>query len=257
MIVDFFVAGVQKAGTTALHAMLSRHPDVAMSVPKETHFFDNEAVNWGAPDYAPLHSAFPRHARLHGEATPITLFWPAAMERLSRYNPRAKLIISLRQPALRAHSQWRMERSRGAESRSFAEVIAAGLRSLGDRNATPHRVHSYLARGFYAPQIQRALRLFPRHQLHFLRVDRLWERPSQEMRRITGFLGLTDMPPAERSYIVPLETRALGRLNRSSQAYLTALFSDDIAQTAKLTGLDLSDWLHPGYEEAMQLQDQV
>ncbi len=36
---DFLVAGVPKAGTTALHAALSRHPGLYMSPIKEPKFF--------------------------------------------------------------------------------------------------------------------------------------------------------------------------------------------------------------------------
>ena len=42
---DFFVAGVPKAGTTAVHAALARHPALYMSTVKEPKFFltDREA----------------------------------------------------------------------------------------------------------------------------------------------------------------------------------------------------------------------
>ena len=36
---DFLVAGVPKAGTTALHAALSRHPGLYLSQIKEPKFF--------------------------------------------------------------------------------------------------------------------------------------------------------------------------------------------------------------------------
>ena len=36
---DFLVAGVPKAGTTALHAALSRHPGLYLSPIKEPKFF--------------------------------------------------------------------------------------------------------------------------------------------------------------------------------------------------------------------------
>ena len=36
---DFFVAGAPKAGTTALHSALARHPSLYMSAVKEPKFF--------------------------------------------------------------------------------------------------------------------------------------------------------------------------------------------------------------------------
>lgn len=97
---DFFVVGVQKAGTTALHEMLSRRPDIQMASGKEVHFFDDETINWNEPDCDRLHSRFSwKPARVRGEATPITIYWPNALERLHAYNPNAKIIVALRHPA--------------------------------------------------------------------------------------------------------------------------------------------------------------
>ena len=42
MKINFIVAGVQKAGTTALHHYLSSHPEIEMSKQKELHFFTND-----------------------------------------------------------------------------------------------------------------------------------------------------------------------------------------------------------------------
>ena len=48
--VDFLIAGVQKGGTTALHAYLSEHPGLNLAAEKELHFFDDQTVDWAHPD---------------------------------------------------------------------------------------------------------------------------------------------------------------------------------------------------------------
>src|SRR5438105_14953382 len=40
--VDFIVAGVQKAGTTAIHDFLAQHPHIALLRDQALHFFDKE-----------------------------------------------------------------------------------------------------------------------------------------------------------------------------------------------------------------------
>ena len=61
---DFIVAGAQKSGTTALNYYLKRHPQIALPVKKEVHFFDNdELFAGGNVSYEPLHEMF-RPARL-------------------------------------------------------------------------------------------------------------------------------------------------------------------------------------------------
>ena len=102
MLVDFFIAGVQKGGTTALDYFLRQHPSVEMAGRKEVHFFDDEALDWSRPDYELLHRffAWERDNVLRGEATPIYSYWPGSIERIHRYNPKAKIVVGLRHPSL-------------------------------------------------------------------------------------------------------------------------------------------------------------
>ncbi len=155
---------MQKGGTTALFDYLKDHPDLAMAPEKEVHFFDDEAsVDWARPDYAAYHARFdPDRPGLRGEATPIYIYWPGSIERIARYNPRAKLILLFRDPVERAWSHWRMERSRGAEALPFDVCIRQGRSRVDDPSAPGHhRVHSYVERGFYGAQLTRLYRFFP------------------------------------------------------------------------------------------------
>ena len=254
MRVDFFIAGVQKSGTTALDALLRRHPGVQMAAVKEPHFFDNEALDWRAPDYVALHAQFDRAASavVRGEATPIYTYWPNSIERLHAYNPDAKLVIGLRHPAHRAFSHWRMETTRGAETLSFAEAVRAGRERVAQAPDGVHRVFSYVERGFYAPQLARVFEHFPREQVFVFRTDALWRAPDDVLAPLQAFLGLAPMQLAKAGeYIVPLESAALGAMPETDRAYLTDLFAEDVRQTAHLTGLNLSDWLAAEYREPM------
>ena len=160
MILDFFICGVQKGGTTALDSFLRDHPAIQMARVKEVHFFDDESHSWEAPDHAKLHAFFddsPR-ARCRGEATPIYSYWPNAIERLRAYNPAARLILILRHPVSRALSHWRMETSRGWETLPFSAAIRPKARErVRLAPGGVHRVFSYVERGFYATQIERIL----------------------------------------------------------------------------------------------------
>lgn len=250
MQIDFFVAGVQKGATTALHGILSQHPELSLSSPKELHLFDDESRDWGAalPDLSPH---FPAPGRLRGEATPIYTFWPRAIERIAAHNPGARLIMLLRHPTLRAHSQWRMQFRKGVETRAFVEAIAP----VPLISESQLRQHSYVARGFYAGQVRRLLAHFPRENLLFLRTDALWLRPAPVLGQICKFLGAapptaTMMDQAE-VYTTPTFARDLGEIPRPLRQDLDRQFATDIRDTAVLTGLDLSDWLDPAYAEPM------
>ena len=129
--VNFLIAGAQKGGTTALFDYLAGFPDIAMPGTKELHFFDCEAQDWDAPDYAAYHERFPNPAgRPCGEATPIYSYWPNSLERIATYNPAMRLILVLRDPVQRAWSHWRMEYARGPETEPFAWCIREGRQRL-------------------------------------------------------------------------------------------------------------------------------
>lgn len=253
--IDFFIAGVQKGGTTALDGYLRRHSRIQMAAVKEVHFFDNEALAWPDPDYERLRMAFDwsRPDVVRGEATPVYIYWPHALDRLHRYNSKARIIVGLRHPAFRAYSHWRMETKRGDEALSFGEAIREpARRRVAEAPNGAHRVHSYVERGFYAGQIERLLALFPRQQVLFFRTDTLWTDPAGLLGRIHDFIGGERQPVRDSGYIAPVMTWVPEGPPASDRAYLDALYASDIDRTARATGLDLADWLEAGYHEPMQ-----
>ena len=258
-IVDFFITGVQKGGTTALDMHLRRCPGIQMARTKEIHYFDNEGLNWSAPAREPLHECFDWSAGrllLRGEATPIYSYWPHALERLHHYNPSAKLIMCLRHPAYRAHSHWRMETRRGLDSLPFAAVISETGRSrVSSAPLGVHRIFSYVERGFYSAQIKRMQSLFPDNQIHFLRTDDLWSQSDHTLHRLLTFLGAaTSGEPGPPRMVPP---RPAGPPPESSRtpsaeiAELTSLYAEDIRLSESLTGMPLADWLDEDYREPM------
>lgn len=257
-LLDFFIIGVQKGGTTALAAYLRRHPGLQLSRDKEVHHFDDETrVDWSAPDHARLHAQFDWSVDnvLRGEATPITIYWPPSLSRLRLYNPQARLIVALRHPAFRAFSHWRMERARKLDDMPFEQAVSAEGRARVARSpGGAHRVFSYVERGFYGMQIERLLTHFRRDRIHFLRTDRLWADTAATLTAIERFLGVEAIlgKDARQQYIVPIDTGSLGAPPRDVRAGLDDVFADDIRRTAVLTQLDLSDWLDPGYREPMR-----
>lgn len=237
--VTFIIAGVQKGGTTALFDYLGDYPDVALSDVKEAHFFDDETLDWAAPDYGPYHAHFPSpDGRPCGEATPIYSYWPNSLERIAAYNPAMKLILILRDPVERAWSHWRMEFARGAETEPFAWCIREGRQRLFD--ATPwghHREFSYVERGFYAEQVERLLGLFPREQVLVLRSEDLRADPGPALAAVRTFLGLPPAPaPAPREVHVG-RSDLPADLTGADVDHLRRVYAADDARLAALTGV--------------------
>jgi hypothetical protein len=239
--VSFLVAGVQKGGTTALFDYLSELPQLELPAVKEAHFFDDEeSVDWATPDYAPYHALFADPARLWGEATPIYLYWPNALERIRAYNPAMKLIFLFRDPVARAWSHWKMEFARGHETEPFAWCIREGRARMAE--AKPYcgfdRVFSYVERGFYGRQLAHALALFPREQMLWLGSDMLRRDPTKTLRRVCAFLGV-DPPDGE---IAPKISRPAAdidypaTLSLEDVTFLQQLYAEDLTHFRDLGG---------------------
>ena len=200
---DFLVIGAPKAGTTALHAALAGHPGLYMSAIKEPKYFlsdgppptkggPGDALTyrehiWRREDYEALFDPAPP-GTLTGESTPLYLYDRAALRRIRETIPGAKLIVIVRDPVERAHSNWTHLWSAGLEPvgdfvRACAEEerrIAAGWASFWH----------YVGLGRYGEQLEHLLTLFPREQVLVLRYRRLVDEPAQTLDEICAFLGV-------------------------------------------------------------------
>lgn len=232
--IDFIIIGAQKAGTTALFDHLSDDPSLSLSEVKEVHFFDNEAVDWAAPDYGAYHAQFDwSDQRIRGEATPIYIYWPRSLERIAAYRPDVKLILMLRNPVERAWSHWRMEFSRGAETLPFGDAIRRGRQRLFE--AEPwghHREFSYVERGFYADQLERLLGLFDPGQLLILGADELQADPDTVLTRFNAFVGAP--PPPKTAPRQVHVGKDMGQMDEADRIWLEGVYAADQARLARL-----------------------
>ncbi|MBP8235729.1 MAG: sulfotransferase [Rhizorhabdus sp.] len=245
--VDFLVAGVQKGGTSALFEYLRDVPGVHLPDVKEAHFFDDEAQNWDRPDVDAYHALFPDRPGLWGEATPIYLYWPNAIERIARYNPAMRMILIFRDPVQRAWSHWKMEYAKRKEREPFGWCIREGRARLtpGDPQAPGHhRVFSYVERGLYGAQVERLLRHFPASQCLFLRSEDLRADPTGTITSICRLLDI-DAPTRVLPRTVHQAREDIdypSRLTADDRALLADVYDIDLSRFETLTTLDASDW---------------
>ena len=195
---DFFVFGAPKAGTTALHAALARHPQLFMSPVKEPKFFlcDGPPPDHGGPGDAHSYREWiwrpDEYERLFDDAPPgnpagreharSTCRTSPPSERIRRAVPDARLVIVLRDPVDRAYSNW-------------AHLWADGLETIGDFLTAcaeePRRAEAGLgavlaatwAPGSTAASSAISTALFPRHQVHVIRYRALVDQPRTTARR--------------------------------------------------------------------------
>lgn len=173
------VIGAAKAGTTSLHHYLAQHPEISMSTPKETNFFERADYMDALSQYE---QCFEEGTAMRGESSVHYTCYPAIPhlpERISSILPDLKLVYCVRDPVERAVGHYYERYQSSAAPRS----IAAAFAKLDDSKV-------WIAASRYAMQLDRYLDRFPRSSLtivddHDLRVDR-----ARTLRALFDFLGV-------------------------------------------------------------------
>src|SRR5580693_9115330 len=138
---NLFVIGAPKSGTTSLHRYLDQHPSIAMSVVKEPKFFlaDGTRPRHGGPgderacrsyvvdrsEYEALFRYPEGPVSYAGESSPFYLWHPDAPARIHALVPEARLVAVLREPTMRAYSNWADLREQDREKLDFPAALAA------------------------------------------------------------------------------------------------------------------------------------
>lgn len=237
----FVIGGAQRSGTSTLNLLFRTHNGIQLSSKKETHFFDDEARDWAAPEYSALDAFFPEtDGRLRGEATPITLYWRPALARLRAYNPGIKLIFILRDPVQRAFSQWRMMHAAGKDALPFARAIREGrARVCAEAEVEDlHREFSYVERGFYAAQLREVFKLFPARNVHCEIFEEFFADRAAGLNRLSRFLAITpfsgDVPDMHARWGAKMKSPAA--LASEDARYLAGLYREGTAELEAMLG---------------------
>jgi len=237
MKVDVFIAGVQKGGTTSTARQLGSVPGVFIP-PRELHFFDRTDFN---ADYSSYHDSY-REAvgLLKGDKTPSYCYLAFAMHRIREYNPEARLIILLREPVSRAFSQWNMAVQTGHTTLDFIPSI----RSVQSIRLEDIRENGYFAlqRGFYIDQINLAVSLFGRSNLHIAISEAILANPEREYQRMFAFLGLTTLS-GRLDFDPGIHRRTYSRaLTREEFMYLYEIYKPYNRRLYEYLGGEISEW---------------
>lgn len=239
---DFILAGAQKSGTTALHYFLAKHPNVTMGDQQEIHFFDDDAMFAGSVDYEQLHKHYPQLAPsiIAGDCTPSYIYYEPAAERIWQYNSKIKLLVLLRNPVERAFAHWNMQRFKSREPLDFFDALREEKTRIAGAPPAEARRFAYVDRGFYARQIERLFKFFPREQMKVVKFEEFKDKQRETLVSIFSFLGLgpvRSVPGKDRN-VVPYQRV----MNWEERIFLYNLFADDIAKLEQMLDWDCSDW---------------
>ncbi len=216
----FFVAGPPKCASSSMYFYLAQHPEIQMSVRKETRFFSNE-YSQGIERY--LEAQFPDLSasrpsiKAAGEATPSYAFLRFAAERIAKHFPEAHIIFSFRDPAERAFSGWLMRKENGSEKLGYLEAIEANRTQNFDFDAPDFEhawlnehlqgslkpgdiIRTYLEGGDYVRILEIYESLFPKEQIHWVFTEDLRSDLLGSLRSVYRWIGV------DEDFVLPVQS---------------------------------------------------
>ena len=194
----FIIIGAPRAGTTTLYEHLKRHPEVGMSVVKETNFFayepgmtaPKEVPGWFPVRTLEEYAAQFAHAggrKAVGEASPIYLSTPGAAARIHALLPRVRLVAVLRNPVDRAYSgyvTWLRETNRRLDPRS--DLVPGADWARPDSH--------WVKTGHYARLLGEFLKVFDPEQIKIFLYEDLVASPGTVLADLHAFIGVAPRP---------------------------------------------------------------
>ena len=182
----FLICGAPKAGTTALYEYVRQHPNVLMSVPKETGFFHKNYRK--GEDWFRSHFNDWEGEEAIGEASVMTMSTPGAEERVSELIPDVRLIFLLRDPVDRAYSDYLFNVQQGwiPPDVSFHDLIRNNVDVKG------YSGEAVIDRGLYLKHLRRFREHFDRSQMRILLSEKLKNDTNRVLRSVFSFIDVDE-----------------------------------------------------------------
>ena len=196
---NLFIVGAPKSGTTFLYHYLKQHPDIYFPNFKEPHFFGsdlirrNGAYNLSLEEYQDL---FKTDKKIIGEASTFYIFSKNAPEEIYNFNPKAKIIIMLRDLVDLVHSVHSQFVFSGDEViEDFTQALELeNSRLSGDKIPNQTTVVNKL---FYTSNIlslpkniQSFIDYFGRENIKFIDLDDIKKNPKRVYSETLEFLNI-------------------------------------------------------------------
>lgn len=235
--VSFLGIGAQKAGTSWLHEMLRKHPDLRLPLQKEIHFWDwpknrREGLGWYSDQFPPGPDD-----KLRGEITPC--YCALSEEDICEIKdifPHVKIIFIARNIVDRAYSALVMELRnavRGIPAGNFAIQDNVSQKDLEkfERDAHPSKYSdeyfmdrlkhaTYRERNDYAKAVRSWLKHIPEKNLLILNYDDISSKPKQVLEDVCNHLGVEVQPLLDSLTTGELTSRVNATLHNEKGASL-------------------------------------
>jgi len=244
---DFIIAGAPRSGTTWLYHLLDRQPSVFMAkpvAPEPKFFLIDQLYEQGLQTYSEKWFGAAPQGSLLGEKSTNYLERPNAATRIHSCLKDVRIIFMLRDPILRAYSNFLWSRKNGIETETNFLNALKFEKSRTDSLLPKYqysRPFSYFERGLYADLLAPYLKLFGRERILVLKYEDIPENPEKIGEQLTRFLRFTS----------PIQTEEIGVINASirdesipsdAANFLREKYDEPNRRLERLLGTDFQIW---------------
>lgn len=223
--IDFFIVGAARCGTTTLYNHLRSQKNIFLPNVKEPNYF-SDAESLKKEDYKLPEPNIDYHAKiikseevynalffnakkgqLKGDTSPSYIWDKKTAQKIYKHNPKAKIIISLRNPVDRAYSHYIMNYYTGVDkNKTFVDALKS------KKNDVWGNCNQYLDMSTYYEQVKVYFDIFPKNQIKILIYEDWVKNLNDTINGILEFLqveNLDSIPNKEE-----LDTNKIKRIKK-------------------------------------------
>jgi len=208
--VDYFFIGFPKSGSTTFYYLLKEHPEIFAPEIKEPKFFctdiNRQIKNNLRDNYFQLINSEEEYANLFrsgennikGDFNPFNIFSEDAPRNIYKYNPKAKILISVREPVsfLRSFHYQSLYRLIEDEP-DFLKALSLEKNRRANKNI-PKYCHypfflCYSSLIEYKKYIKRCVDIFPRENIKIILFDDIVKNEIKIYREILQFINAKNL----------------------------------------------------------------
>lgn len=191
MLVSNIIIGAGRSGTTSLVEYLKQHPEINFSTIKEVTYFSVKDHYERGEDY--FHSFFEKKHGLPSTSDTYLLMDKDAPARIFQYNPKAKLIVILREPSKRTFSNFQYSINNGyiPNAKSFVGSQSDEDSYLLSKDIAFLNNHCSFYGSLYHRHLMAWLKYFSKDQLFICTTNQLINNPQETLNQLFCFLGVS------------------------------------------------------------------
>ena len=241
-LVNTFLLGFPKSGTTALYYFFRAHPDIYAPEVKEPNFFSKHNLSCSYMKKAKGHELyFNEYINLFDNAYPINVDCSTSyirdiksLKNIHKYNSSAKIIVILRNP-LEIVSSWHYQKIKEGQEQeySFKRVFLSDMDTIYDMD---HLVRidtlDYRKVGSIRKQISNVKILFQKENILIIDYVELKHNPHDVQHKITDFLGIKYKP-----FTIPVKNKTNRVVNNTLRKLSRRLHLQEIAKLLNISFL--------------------